>query len=785
MNDHHIKIAQTLSLTAYQTASVLKLFDEGASVPFIARYRKEVTGSLDEVQILAIRDLAKSLSDLEDRLTAVIKSLEERQLLNPQLQSLLMAAETLTELEDIYLPYRPKKRTRAMAAREKNLEPLALALKKQDPQDDPQRLALEAIENGAQAENADEALSGARDIIAEIISEDLDARKQLREYFEQNSFLVAKLQPGKEEIAAKYKDYIDYSDKIASIPSHRFLAVKRAESEGIFHLQIQPDAQRAIEMLKGLFVLNQSPCALETTKALEDSYKRLLAPTLETELRLSTKKRADMEAITVFSTNLRELLLAPPLGEKPILAIDPGLKSGCKIVALAANGTVLEYATIYPHFSGQAERKAAEAKIIDMIMRHQLTHVALGNGTGGRETHDFLINIPNFPKDVPIIFIDESGASIYSASDLARQEFPDLDLTIRGAISIGRRLNDPLSELVKIAPKSIGVGQYQHDVDQNLLGEKLDDVVVSCVNQVGVEANLASEKLLSYISGIGPSLAKNFVKHRNEKGAFKNRKEFLKVARLGPKLFEQCAGFLRIKSSENPLDNSAVHPESYHVVEKMAGDLGVNVSELIGDKRLIGKIKLADYVTDEIGLPTLQDIVSELQKPGRDPREPFKVFSYTDGIMTLKDVKTGMNLKGRINNITDFGAFVDVGIHVGGLLHISKLSRKFIKHPSEIVKIGQEVEVTVIGVDLQRERLQLSLIDDFERHGDGDCARDPAHISQNDVSQRQVSSTPSSTQSSKPISGPKQHQKDKASHRNRQPVDNPFSALKNWMKTGK
>ncbi|MDR3204503.1 MAG: RNA-binding transcriptional accessory protein [Deltaproteobacteria bacterium] len=706
-------LAQTaaeLSIEPKRVAAVIELLSQGATVPFVARYRKEITGGLDEVQIIDIRDRLKSLEELNQRLESILKSLEERELLTAELKEKLSAAKTMTELEDLYLPFRPKKRTRAMMAKERGLEPLALKLMEQNPSDDPQLLAQEALKGAKEVLESKEALSGARDILAEIIAEDQEARKRLRALFESEAIIRAKLRPNSDDNAQKYRDYFDFEAKLSQVPSHRYLAIRRAESEGALTLEVRPELTAALTLLRAIFIKNDSLCASQVDLALVDSYKRLLCLSLETEARLKAKKKADLEAVRIFSENLRHLLLAPPLGAKPVLAIDPGFRTGCKLAVLGADGALLAYETIYPHASSEANRLSAGKKIIELVNLYSLKAAAVGNGTAGRETEEFLEGLKDkLPAEFIIVMVSESGASIYSASEEAREEFGHLDLTVRGAVSIGRRLMDPLAELVKIDPKSIGVGQYQHDVDQGLLKNTLNDAVESCVNQVGVEVNTASEKLLSYVSGLGPSLAKNIVQYRRQNGPFESRRDFLKVSRLGPKVFDQCAGFLRISSAANPLDSSAVHPESYEVVEKMAYDLGVKVLDLIERPELRHRIRLPNYANDRVGLPTLKDILSELEKPGRDPRSAFKNVTFQKDLLSLNDLKAGMRLNGKVTNVTAFGAFVDVGVHRDGLIHLSQLSDSFVTDPAAVVKVGQEVSVTVLAVDLERSRLELSL----------------------------------------------------------------------------
>ncbi|MDR1051822.1 MAG: RNA-binding transcriptional accessory protein [Deltaproteobacteria bacterium] len=710
MSDVHLKnIALELGVGEGQVRATAGLLAEGGTVPFIARYRKEATGGLDEVMVLAVRDRLKSLGELDERREAMLKSLRERELLTPELEKKIVEASTMTKLEDVYLPHRPKKRTRAMAAKERGLAPLAERLFLQDPGDDPEAMAGKALEDGAQVESAALALAGARDILAEKFAEDEEARLRLRRLFHDKGLVTSRVKAGLEEKAGKYSAYFEFSERLSEIPSHRYLAIRRGESEGCLTMQVQPDPGEALAVLRPLFVKNDSPSAREVETALADGYKRLLGLSMETEARLAAKKKADGEAIVIFQKNLHELLMAPPLGGKPVLALDPGFRTGCKTAALSADGSLLEHATIQPHASA-GERKTAAKKVLDMVGAHGVLAVAVGNGTAGRETMAFLKEIEGFPKGVPLVQINESGASVYSASELAREEFPDLDLTVRGAVSIGRRLMDPLAELVKIDPKSIGVGQYQHDVDQARLKSSLDDVVESCVSNVGVEANTASEKLLSYVAGLGPSLARNIVKYRQEHGPFKTRKEFLKVPRLGPKAFEQCAGFLRLAGGDNPLDASAVHPESYKVVEGMAGSLNVSVGELMRDKTLRDKINPADHVTEKTGLPTIRDILDELEKPGRDPRESFSPTVFTEGADDIKDLAVGQQLNGVVTNVAAFGAFVDVGVHTNGLVHISEMSnKKYVKVATDEVSVGQGVTVWVKSLDPARNRLGLTM----------------------------------------------------------------------------
>ena len=706
MKQYFERIAQELGMNIWQVEACATLLEEDATVPFIARYRKEATGSLDEVVVTTIRDRLSAMAELDSRRGAILNSLTERELLTDELQTKIQAAETLSLLEDIYLPYRPKRRTRALIAKERGLAPLAEAILAQNPADDPITLATPFVNPEKEVPAVAEALAGARDILAEKISEDGEVRGQMRNLFTDRGRIVSRVLSGQEEAGAKFKDYFEWDESIKTIPSHRLLALRRGESEGMLSLTIRPPEEDALAILEGLFIKNNSPAATEVRNALTDGYKRLLSLSMETEIRLLAKKQADLAAIGIFSSNLTELLLASPLGGRALLAIDPGFRSGCKVVALSPEGQLLEYETIQPHTSESA-RQAAVVSLARLAQKHNPTVVAVGNGTAGRETEAFVRSIDGF--GLPVIMVNESGASIYSASEVARTEFPDLDLTIRGAISIGRRLMDPLAELVKIDPKSIGVGQYQHDVNQADLKRSLDDVVMSCVNRVGVEANTASEQLLTYVSGLGPTLAKNIIKYRTENGPFRTRQDFLKVPRLGPKAFEQAAGFLRLANGANPLDQSSVHPESYPVVKKMAADLSSTVEDLVKQGELRRQIKLANYVTDKVGLPTLNDIMAELEKPGRDPRTEFVPFSFAEGVDKIADLTPGMKLPGIVTNVTAFGAFVDVGVHQDGLVHISEMSDTFVKDPATILKVQQQVTVTVLEVDIPRKRLALSL----------------------------------------------------------------------------
>lgn len=704
------KVADKLNIDSKQVTATVGLLDEGATIPFISRYRKEVTGSLDEVQVMQIRDEIERLRQLESRRESIIKSIDGQGKLTDELREKIAEAETLSQLEDLYLPYKPKRRTKATIAREKGLEPLALLIMEQG-NTDPAEAAMAFVSEEKEVKNPMEALQGARDIIAEMVSENAEAREKMRNLYKKSAMIKSRVIKGKEEEGEKFKDYFEWEEPLSQCPSHRMLAMRRGEKEDFLIIDIKPADEDAIELLNRHFVTANNDCAKQVSEAVEDSYHRLLQPSIEAETRMQHKELADVKAIQVFADNLRELLLASPLGQKAILAIDPGFRTGCKVVALNRQGKLLEETVIYPH---EPQRKVIEAEhtVLAMCAKHNIEAIAIGNGTAGRETEAFVRKIDVLPKDINVIMVNESGASVYSASEAAREEFADYDLTVRGAVSIGRRLADPLAELVKIDPKSIGVGQYQHDVDQSLLKNKLDEVVSSCVNAVGVELNTASKQLLTYVSGLGPSLAQNIVEYRNEHGAFRSRRDLLKVPRMGEKIFEQAAGFLRIRDAAHPLDKSAVHPESYHVVEKMAADLSVGIDELISNKELRKKIKLTDYVSETIGLPTLQDIMKELEKPGRDPRKTFEAFSFAEGIEKPEDLRIGMKLPGIVTNVTNFGAFVDVGVHQDGLVHISQLSDTFVDDPNKVVKVQQQVMVTVTEVDLKRNRIALSMKSD-------------------------------------------------------------------------
>jgi uncharacterized protein len=700
------KISSELNITAQQVKATVQLLEGGATVPFISRYRKEATGSLDEVQVAAIRDRLEQLKELDKRREAILKSIEEQGKLTPELKKAIEAAETMARLEDIYLPYKPKRKTKASVAKEKGLEPLATRIFAQHPLDI-QSEASKYLDTEKEVATVEEALQGARDIIAEWVSENAAVRGNLRTLFLKDGVFAARVIAGKETEAAKYKDYFDWSEPIKNAPSHRVLAMRRGEKEGLLLLDALPEEAAAVAVLEREVLTGGSNVCVEQVKiAIKDAYKRLLKPSIETEIRLQTKKKADEEAIRVFAENLRQLLLGAPLGEKVVLALDPGFRTGCKLVCLGAQGQLLHYETIYPH-EPQRQTAVAGATVRSLVDKFSVQAIAVGNGTAGRETEAFVKSL-GLPKSIQLILVNESGASIYSASEVARNEFPDLDLTVRGAVSIGRRLMDPLAELVKIDPKSIGVGQYQHDVDQNALKSSLDDTVISAVNKVGVEVNTASKELLAYVSGLGPVLAANIVEFRREFGPFKSRAQLKKVPRLGDKAFEQAAGFLRIRNASHPLDQSAVHPERYELVEQMAKDLKTSVQELMSSEELRAKIVLQNYVSEMVGIPTLQDIVEELAKPGRDPRAEFEVFEFQEGVNSMADLKVGMKLPGIVTNITAFGAFVDIGVHQDGLIHLSHLADRFIKDANEVVKVAQQVEVTVLEVDIARKRIALS-----------------------------------------------------------------------------
>jgi uncharacterized protein len=700
-------IAAELKLPAHRIANTLKLLQGGATIPFISRYRKEATGGLDEVQIGDIQTRYEKLCELSKRKETVLSTIEEQGKLTPELKARISACWNATELEDIYLPFKPKRKTRAEAARAKGLEPLALLLMMQKENN----LAAK-VRNFVKGEVKDEedALKGARDILAEQISEDERSRNLMRNQFQRQALIQSKVVKGKEaeEASAKYRDYFDFCEPLKKCSSHRLLALRRGESEGVLKVTIFPeDEDMCNERLQRLFVRANNECAHQVEEALTDAYKRLLKPAIETEFAALSKEKADEEAIRVFAENLRQLLLAPPLGQKRVMGIDPGFRTGCKVVCLDAQGTLLHNEAIYPH-PPKSEYAQAARKIVKLVEQYKIEAIAIGNGTASRETEQFVTS-QRYDREVQVFVVSEDGASIYSASKTAREEFPDYDVTVRGAVSIGRRLMDPLAELVKIDAKSIGVGQYQHDVDQTKLKASLDQTVESCVNLVGVNVNTASKHLLTYVSGLGPTLAQNIVDYRTENGPFESRRQLLKVPRMGAKAYEQCAGFLRIPQAKNPLDNSAVHPESYPIVEQMAKDLNCTVADLIKDKELRSKIDLKKYVTDTVGLPTLTDILQELDKPGRDPRQKIQVFEFDKNVRTLDDLQEGMELPGIVTNITNFGCFVDIGIKENGLVHVSQLADRFVSNPADVVRIHQHVRVKVMSIDHERKRIQLTM----------------------------------------------------------------------------
>lgn len=700
-------IAAELKLPAHRIANTLKLLQGGATIPFISRYRKEATGGLDEVQIGDIKTRYEKLCELSKRKETVLSTIEEQGKLTPELKSRISACWNATELEDIYLPFKPKRKTRAETARAKGLEPLALLLMMQKENN----LAAK-VRNFVKGEVKDEedALKGARDILAEQISEDERSRNLMRNQFQRQAIIQSKVVKGKEteEASAKYRDYFDFCEPLKKCSSHRLLALRRGESEGVLKVTIFPeDEDMCNERLQRLFVRANNACAYQVEEALTDAYKRLLKPAIETEFAALSKEKADEEAIRVFAENLRQLLLAPPLGQKRVMGIDPGFRTGCKVVCLDAQGTLLHNEAIYPH-PPKSEYAQAARKVVKLVEQYKIEAIAIGNGTASRETEQFVTS-QRYDREVQVFVVSEDGASIYSASKTAREEFPDYDVTVRGAVSIGRRLMDPLAELVKIDAKSIGVGQYQHDVDQTKLKASLDQTVESCVNLVGVNVNTASKHLLTYVSGLGPTLAQNIVDYRTENGPFESRRQLLKVPRMGAKAYEQCAGFLRIPQAKNPLDNSAVHPESYPIVEQMAKDLNCTVADLIKDKELRSKIDLKKYVTDTVGLPTLTDILQELDKPGRDPRQKIQVFEFDKNVRTLDDLQEGMELPGIVTNITNFGCFVDIGIKENGLVHVSQLADRFVSNPADVVRIHQHVRVKVMSIDHERKRIQLTM----------------------------------------------------------------------------
>ena len=704
--DFSKQIATEFSVTLTVAANVIKLLSEGCTVPFIARYRKEMTNTMNEEVVAAIQKRLEQLEELEKRKESVLKSIAEQEKLTPELEANIRKASTLQDVEDLYLPYKPKRKTKAEIARQKGLEPLAKLIMAQNT-DDVDGLAKKYIDKEKGVENTKDALKGACDIMAEWVSENIKGRNQIRKIYHKEGVISSTLVKGKEEEAKTYQQYFDWKEPIAEAPSHRILAMFRAEAEGLLKVKLKINDEEALKTLDNIFIKADNASTDLVQDAIDDAWKRLLEPSLETEIRALYKEKADEVAIKVFAENLRQLLLAAPIGQKRVLALDPGFRTGCKVVILNEYGALLHNETIYPH-PPQHETRQATNKIRSLVNAYKIEVIAIGNGTAGRETEDFIRGI-QFDRDIIAIMVNESGASVYSASKVARDEFPEYDITVRGAVSIGRRLMDPLAELVKIDPKSIGVGQYQHDVNQKLLNEELGHVVESCVNAVGVELNSASEQLLSYVSGVGPQIASNIVKYRNENGGFKSRKQLLKVPRLGEKAYEQCAGFLRIHDAAQPLDASAVHPESYHIVEKMAKKLKVEVRDLIGNKELISKINPKEFIDNDFGIETINDIISELEKPGRDPRKTFEVFEFNKDIRTINDLKAGMQLVGIVTNITAFGCFVDLGVHQDGLVHISQMSDQFIKDPNEIVKLNQKVKVTVTEVDVERKRISLSM----------------------------------------------------------------------------
>ncbi|WP_442589505.1 Tex family protein [Pedobacter sp. AW31-3R] len=760
MSDHSKIIAAELAVAEKQVIATIELLDEGATVPFISRYRKEATGSLDEVQVAAVRDRFQQLRDLDKRREAILKALESLGKLTPELEQQLNAAVNIATIEDIYLPYKPKRKTRASEARRKGLEPLALLIFEQG-KSDPDVEADKYLNVELGVSSLEDALAGARDIIAEMINENAEVRTDMRTYFQQKAVLKSVVIKGKEEEGIKYKDYFEWEESAKTAPSHRVLAMRRGENESILKVEAVPEEDGAIAILEKHVIHGNNACSKQVELAMHDSYKRLLGPAMETELRVLSKQQADEEAIRVFAENARQLLLAAPMGQKNVLAIDPGFRTGCKVVCLDRQGKLLENTAIYPH-TGQGNVKAAADIVHKLCTKHEIEAIAIGNGTAGRETEVFIrgLNIPG----VLVVMVNENGASIYSASEVAREEFPTQDITVRGAVSIGRRLMDPLAELVKIDPKSIGVGQYQHDVDQSKLQASLDDTVMSCVNAVGVELNTASKQVLAYVSGLGPQLAQNIVTYRNENGAFRNRESLKKVPRLGDKAYEQAAGFLRIRDAAHVLDSSGVHPERYSLVNQMAKDLGHSVDELLKDVKLQKQIKLQQYVSPTVGMPTLTDIMAELAKPGRDPREQFEAFSFTEGVNEIGDLKVGMKLSGIVTNITNFGAFVDIGVHQDGLVHTSQLADKFVANPNDIVKVSQKVEVTVKEIDVARKRISLSM------------------KSENAPKQQSHGKTASSSKQSRPAASRKPEHKPKAKPQPEGDLQMKLEALKNKFK---
>lgn len=710
-------ISKSTGISERQVANTVGLLEEGCTIPFIARYRKEVTGTLDEVQVASVNDALDKLKEIEKRKETILKTIEEQGKLTPELKTRIENSWDSTELEDIYLPYKPKRKTRAEVARQKGLDPLATFLMLQNPNADIDKKVKEFISEEKGVNTAEEAIAGAQDIIAEQVSESEEARNIVRFNFKKDAVITSTKTKSKaktpeeqqawDDAAQKYRDYFDFSEKLARCASHRLLAMRRGEAEGFLKVSISGDDERCLDRLDQQFLRNSSKSAELVWDAVEDAFKRLIKPSIETEFANMSKEKADEEAIRIFVKNLEQLLMSAPLGQKRVLALDPGFRTGCKVVCLDAEGNLLHNEAIYPH-PPKSERRAAGDKIWTLTKQYKIEAISIGNGTASRETEEFVKSL-GLPESIQIFVVSEDGASIYSASKVAREEFPDYDVTVRGAVSIGRRLMDPLAELVKIDPNSIGVGQYQKDVDQKALKHSLDQTVEMCVNKVGVNLNTASKHLLTYVSGLGPSIAQNIVTYRAENGAFKSRKELLKVPKLGPKAFEQAAGFLRVSGGKQPLDNSAVHPESYPIVEKMAKDLKCTVADLLADKTLREKIDINKYVTDKVGVPTLQDIMQELDKPGRDPRQQLEAFAFSKDVKELEDVQPGMTLPGIITNITNFGCFVDVGVHTKGLVHISELADKFVKDPTEVVELHQHVQVRVLDVDLKRGRMALSM----------------------------------------------------------------------------
>ena len=704
--DFALLIAKELQLDTHHVANVIRLLGEGATIPFIARYRKEMTGTMNEEHVAAVQKRLEQLTELQKRKESVIESIREQEKLTPELEQKILDAATMQEVEDLYLPYKPKRRTRAAIAREKGLEPLAAQIMAQNV-DFVDRIAMRYVNADKGVNTIEEAIQGAKDIMAEWISENINGRNRIRKIFHAKGNICSTVIKGKEEEGKTYQQYFDFSEAISKAPSHRILALFRAEEEGMLKVKIKVDDDAVLTSLKSIFLKNDNQSSELVQEAIADSWKRLLEPSIETEIRNFYKEKADETAIKVFAENLKQLLLAAPMGQKRVLAIDPGFRTGCKVVVLSETGALLHNETIYPH-PPKSDVTGSIRKIKSLVDAYKIEVIAIGNGTAGRETEDFIRYI-RFDRDITAVMVSESGASVYSASKIARDEFPDYDITVRGAVSIGRRLMDPLAELVKIDPKSIGVGQYQHDVDQKKLGESLDQTVMSCVNAVGVELNTASQQLLSYVSGVGPSLASNIINYREEHGGFSSRKQLHEVPRLGDKAFEQCAGFLRIHDGDNPLDQSAVHPESYHIVEKMAKQMNVAVKDLIGNKELIAKINPKDFVEAHFGLETVNDILKELEKPGRDPRQSFETFEFDKDIRSIEDLKPGMTLNGIVTNITAFGAFVDIGVHQDGLVHISQMADHYIKDPNEVVHLNQKVRVKVLQVDENRKRISLTL----------------------------------------------------------------------------